>query len=113
MANTFKQHMAETYSHNELADMANHGANTGHHGLIWTGDLVSLYNEHSAALHEILAEYKDATGELPSYVTDRIGDADDFQGAVVYFAAEWVAYEVTQGEYIEEGAPEAAEYIGE
>ena len=68
MENTFKQHMAETYSHNELADMANHGAKTGHHGLIWTDDLIDLYQQHDAALHEILAEYKDATGEMPSYV---------------------------------------------
>lgn len=102
MTNTFKQHMAETYSHNELADMANHGSNTGHHGLIWTADLLALYKEHSAALHESLAEYKDVTGELPQYVLDNMDDADQFQSAVVYFAAEWVAYEMTQGEYIEE-----------
>jgi len=102
MANSFKQHMVDTYSHNELADMANHGSNTGHHGLIWTVDLLELYKEHSAALHDILAEYKDETGELPKYVLDNIDDADQFQAAVVYFAAEWVAYEVTRGEYIEE-----------
>lgn len=102
MSNTFKQHMAETYSHNELADMANHGANTGHHGLIWTVDLLALYKEHSAALHDILAEYKDATGELPQYVLDHMDDVDQFQSAVVYFAAEWVANELTQGEYQEQ-----------
>ena len=101
MANTFKQHMAETYSHNELADMANHGANTGHHGLIWTADLLALYKEHSAALHAILAEYKDETGELPQYVLAHMGDEVQFQSSVVYFAAEWVAYELTQGEYQE------------
>lgn len=99
MSNTFKQHMAETYSHNELADMANHGANAGHHGLIWTNDVLSLYTAHSAALHEILAEYKDNTGEFPSYVTQFLDDVDQFQSAVVYFAAEWVAYELTQGAY--------------
>lgn len=110
MSNTFKAHMIRTYSHNELADMANHGASTV---LIWTQDLVSLYNEHSAALHEIIAEYKDATGELPQYVLDNIDDSDQFQSALVYFAAEWVASELTQGEYKEEDEPEAAEYIGE
>ena len=113
MSNTFKAHMIRTYSHNELAAMANHGANTGHHGLIWTKDLVSLYAEHSFALHEIISEYKDATGELPQFVLEHMDDVDQFQAAVVYFAAEWVAHEVTQGEYIEEGAPEAAEYVGE
>lgn len=102
MSNTFKQHMAKNYSHNEMADMANHGANTGHHGLIWTADLIELYVQHDKALHEIVSEYKDATGELPSDVTERLCDSEDFQGAMVYFAAEWVAYEITQGEYIEE-----------
>jgi uncharacterized protein YydD (DUF2326 family) len=102
MSNTFKQHMKATYSHNELADMANHGANTGHHGLIWTNDVVGLYTEHGEALHEIMAEYKDATGEFPSYVTQFLDDVDQFQSAVVYFAAEWVANEITQGEYVEE-----------
>lgn len=101
MANTFKQHMGNTYSHNELADMANHGSNTGHRGLIWTVDLLELYKEHSAALHDILAEYKDETGELPQYVLDNMDDADQFQSAMVYFAAEWVAYEMTHGEYAE------------
>lgn len=113
MSNTFKAHMIRTYSHNELADMANHGSNTGHHGLIWTTDLVSLYTEHSASLHAILAEYKDATGELPQYVLDQMDDADQFQSSLVYFAAEWAAQEITQGEYLEEGTKEAAEYIGD
>lgn len=99
MSNTFKQHMAETYSHNELADMANHGANTGHHGLIWTTDLVGLYDKHAEALHSILADYKDEVGEFPQYVIDHMDDANQFKCAVVYFAAEWVAYELTQGEY--------------
>jgi len=111
--NTFTAHMQRTYSHNELADMANHGANTGHHGLIWTRDLVTLYDEHGAALHALLAEYKDETGELPQYVLDNMDDVDTFKGSVVYFAAEWVASNITQGEYIDENTPEVAEYIGE
>lgn len=104
MSNTFKQHMANTYSHNEMADMANHGANTGHHGLIWTTDLVALYDKHAEALHDIVADYNDATGEtgFPAYVSQFADDYEQFAGAMVYFAAEWVAYELTQGEYQEE-----------
>ena len=113
MTDTFKAHMIRTYSHNELADIANHGANTGHHGLIWTTDLVSLYTEHSTALHAILGEYKDATGELPHYVIDQLEDVTQFQSAMVYFSAEWVANEITQGEYLKEDQEEAAEYIGD
>lgn len=102
MGNTFKQHLAETYSHNELADMANHGANTGHNGLIWTTDLVKLYDEHCESLHDILKDYKEEVGELPKYVLDSMDDSDQFKSAMVYFAAEWLAYEITQGEYQEQ-----------
>ncbi len=104
MANTFEQHMVNTYSHNELADVANHGANTGHHGLIWTADLVALYEQHKEALHAIMADYNDFTGEtgFPSYVSQFADDYEQFAGAMVYFAAEWVAHEVTQGKYVEE-----------
>ena len=104
MENTFTTHMQNTYSHNELADMANHGANTGHHGLIWTKDLVELYLEHKYSIHEILGAYNDATGEqgLPEFVSRNLEDFDQFAGAMVYFAAEWVAHELTQGEYSEE-----------
>lgn len=102
--NNFKQYMIDTYSHNELADMANHGANTGHHGLIWTADMVKLYQRFADNLHAIVAEYNDATGEtgFPAFVSESAEDADQFASAMVYFGAEWVAYEITQGEYIEE-----------
>jgi hypothetical protein len=104
MSNTFKQHMVNTYSHNEMADMANHGATGGFHGLIWTQDIVNLYENHKEALHAIVADYNDCTGEtgFPSYVSQFADDYEQFAGAMVYFAAEWVAHEVTQGEYVEE-----------
>ena len=101
--NNFKQHMKSTYSHNELADMANHGANTGHSGLIWTTDLVDLFNHHKEALFEIMQDYAENTGEkgLPKYVLDHVESFESFAGAVVYFCAEYVAYDLTQGEYVE------------
>jgi hypothetical protein len=102
MENTFTAYMKSTYSHNELADMANHGANTGHGKLIWTSDLVNLYLEHKYALHEIIAEYNDAVGEsgFPEYINKDVDDFDQFASAMVYFCVEWVASELTQGEYI-------------
>ena len=101
MTKTFKQHMAETYSHNELADMANHGANTGHHGLIWNNDLVALFDRYRDDLFTIMADYADMCGEkgLPRFVAERCDDFESFAGSVVYFCAEWVAQEITQGEY--------------
>jgi hypothetical protein len=104
MKNSFKAFLQREYTHNELTDMANHGANTGHHGLIWTKDLVDLYLEYKYSLHEILAEYNDMSGAtgFPAYVDKYVDDFDQFAGAVVYFCVEYVASELTQGEYIEE-----------
>ena len=53
MENIFKQHMLNTYRHYELADMANRGADTGYHGLIWTTDIVALYEQYKEALHNM------------------------------------------------------------
>lgn len=102
--NTFTQFMRDNYSHNELADIANQGCTGGVSGMIYYRDTENLYNEHQEALHAILNEYKDATGEWPSYVIDDLGDCVRFMNSVVWFCAEWVAYELTQGEYIKEEA---------
>lgn len=101
MQNNFVKYMKTTYSHNELADMANHGANTGHSGLIWTKDLIELFDKYGTELFEIMAEYADETGVkgLPDYVSNNADSYDGFVGAVVYFCAEYVAYSITQGEY--------------
>lgn len=104
MENQFKQWMIDNYEHNELADMANHGCSGGVGGMIYYKETFDLYQKFSASLHETLNEYKDATGEWPKYVTDELGDDVRFANALVWFAAEWIAHELTQGEYVEETA---------
>jgi hypothetical protein len=98
----FKQWMIDNYSHNELADIANYGCSGGVSGMIYYVETEALYKRFAEDLHAILAEYRDETGESPRYVTDELGDHLRFFGAVVWFAAEWVAHSITHGEYIEE-----------
>lgn len=98
----FKQWMIDNYSHNELADIANHGCSGGVGGMIYYTETEALYKRFAEDLHSILAEYHDATGENPRYVMDELCDYVRFFNAVVWFAAEWVAQSITQGEYIEE-----------
>lgn len=100
--NQFKQWMIDNYDHNELADIANHGCTGGVGGMIYYTETVALYKRFADDLHAIVAEYHDAVGEWPRYVTDELGDFTRFANAIVWFAAEWVAHELTQGEYIEE-----------
>lgn len=102
MENQFKQWMIENYSHNELADIANHGCTGGVCGMIYYKETYSLYQKFSASLHEALQEYKEICGEFPSYVLDELGDDVRFANALVWFVSEFFANEITQGEYITE-----------
>ena len=103
MENTFKQWLVDNYSHNELADIANHGCTGGVSGMIYYRETLALYKEFAYELHELLAEYKDQTGELPPKVLEALSEsATSFQNLMVWFGAEWVAQELTQGEYIDE-----------
>lgn len=102
MEKTFTQWLKENYSHNELADIANHGCTGGVCGMIYYKETWDLFQRFSASLHETLAQYKDTTGEWPQYVVDELGDDVRFANALVWFAAEWVAHELTQGEYTKE-----------
>lgn len=102
MTNAFSQWMKETYSHNEMADMANHGCAGGVGGMIYYTETANLYKRFSEELHEIVAEYHDQVGQWPDYVADELGDFVRFANAMVWFCAEWVANEETRGEYQEE-----------
>lgn len=98
--NAFKTYMQENYGHNELADMANHGCAGGVGGMIYYTETMALYSRFADELHDLLAEYKDQTGELPPSILQALTEsAAGFQNVMVWFGAEWVANELTQGEY--------------
>ena len=103
MENAFKQWLVDNYEHNELADIANHGCAGGVGGMIYYRETMALYARFADDLHELLAEYKDQTGELPPKVLEALTEsAASFQNILVWFGAEWVANELTHGEYVEE-----------
>ena len=99
--NTFTQWLQDNYSHNELADMANHGCTGGVSGMIYYTETTDLYKRFSESMHIMLNQYKEETGEWPKYVLDSLGDDVQFANALVWFAAEWIAYNLTHGEYVE------------
>ena len=99
----FQKYITSQYSHNELADIANHGCSGGVSGLIYYTELKQLYREYAGDIHEIIGQWCDETGEkYPECVAKELGCFDMFVSAVVWFAVEWIAYQQTQGEYIEE-----------
>lgn len=105
--NAFKQWMIDNYKHNELADIANHGCQVGVCGMTYYTETEALYKRFAEDLHSIVAEYHDAVGEWPRYVTEELGDYVRFANAIVWFAAFAKAQEITQGEYITEESAEA------
>ena len=102
MENEFKTWLTKNYSHNELADMANHGCAGGVGGMIYYTDTEKLYRKFAHELHDILYEYKDTVGNFPDFVIDELGHFPSFANSVIWLCAEWVANEMTQGEYKKE-----------
>lgn len=101
----FKKWLTSNYDREQLADISNYGCQGGVSGMIYYDECKKLYGEFAGDIHEIIGEYCDATGEdYPEYVAKELQNFDTFACAALWFAAEWVAYEVTQGEYMEEEA---------
>jgi hypothetical protein len=99
----FRKYIAGEYSHNELADIANHGCQGGVRGLIYYNETKALYGEFAGDIHSIMGEYCDETGEQwPEYIAKNLFDFQQFTNAAVWFAVEWIAHEATQGEYVSE-----------
>lgn len=100
--NDFKQWMIDNYSHNEMADMANHGCTGGVGGMIYYTQTEAIYKKFAHELHEIITEYKDAMGEFPSYIVNDLDNYSSFINSMVWLGAEWVAHEITGGIYAKE-----------
>ena len=99
--NDFKQWLLDTYTHNEVADIARHGCSGGVAGMIYLEETVALYRKFADAIHVSVRDFKDATGKLPQFVVHDIDHFECFSNNIVWFAAKWFAHEITQGEYIE------------
>lgn len=91
----FKDYMAETYSKQELADIAVYGCESGIAStLIYYSDTTAIYDNYQENLHEIISEYIDNFGESPTYIINNLNDVTYFKNAVVWFCAEYVAGEL-------------------
>jgi hypothetical protein len=91
--NALKKWLLDNYSHDELADIAR-----GRTVILETKE---LYTKFAVSLHSVLEVHKDATGEYPKYVMEKVGNFQYFAGRIVWFATKTFAQEIT-GEYIEE-----------
>ena len=104
--NAFAAYMLENYTHNELAEICNHGCVSGcASGMIYYSETIALFDKYRDELFSIMADYADNMGEpdtLPDYVQKNSGTFATFANSVVWFCAEIVAMYATDGAYIDE-----------
>ena len=99
--NDFKQWLLDYHTHNEIVNMARHRFG-GVSRMIYFEETSDLYAKFADSIHDAVREYKDATGEFPLCIVQDFDNFKSFCNTMVWFAAEWFAHEITQGEYIEE-----------
>jgi hypothetical protein len=93
---TFKDWLLNTYDHDELQAIAEHGcANYAPSGMIYYHETRELYNRFADDIHEIVGEYVASMGEMPKTLIDNFDSATSFQNAMVWLATELVAYDLT------------------
>jgi hypothetical protein len=93
-----RQATQEFVSHYENPEVARMFAkNTGN-------DPKRLQDAIGKSLRTPIEEYNSEMGEsgFPRYINENMDTYTAFANAVIWFAVEWVAYQITQGEYIEE-----------
>jgi hypothetical protein len=105
---TLEKHLRDNYTHNELADCARYGCQGGFGDFIYYSDTVKYFEQFKEECFEIIEEYNSEMGEsgFPRYINDNMETYTNFANSVIWFAVEWVAYAITQGEYIREDEDE-------
>jgi hypothetical protein len=93
--NTFKQYLLDTYTSDELKDIAEYGCESGlAHTMIYYTDTNALYELHCDELHETLGNLIDDIGFVPQFITNHIGDSVCFKNAMVWTIAEYYANDI-------------------
>ena len=95
---TYKQWLKDTYDREELNDMAAMGCQGGFGGMIYYSETCDLYDKHAEELHDLVYNYEQDTGEMPQYIVEQLGCMTGFKNAMVWFAAEYYAHEMTNEE---------------
>jgi hypothetical protein len=95
---TFKQWMHATYDREELQGIAEHGCVSGVSGMIYYSETCDLYDTHAEELHDLLYQYEQDFGQYPQYIVENLGCLTGFKNAMIWFAAEFYAQEMTNEE---------------
>lgn len=88
----------------DLKEVAQHGADAGWSGFTYYADTIAFYNKHYLLIADVLFEYADQVGMsaqdvvkgfpcLPEQPT-----LDEYKNAMAWFALEFVAHFIADGE---------------
>jgi len=104
---TFCGWMKHQFTHNELADLCNYGAQGGFHGLIYYSETTALYDQYHDDIWEMLEEDRESFGmqTCPELIASfngakEVGSDMQLKNLLVWYAAERIANNITQGEYL-------------
>lgn len=93
------------------ADIANHGADGGFNGIIYTAELVELHDKYEEELWDEIRDDAEEYGHktmmefIASWIgAPRIGGMDDLKVFVVWYMCEKVAHEIVNERENEESA---------
>ena len=104
-ANTssFKHWMKSNFTKDQMSDMVNHGVNCGYPGLTYYNQTAALYRKYHDDIWEMLNDDAENMGlkhplELIATFSwaENVVDNMRFENLMVWYAAEKVAYEVTE-----------------
>ena len=105
--NTFREFMIDRYTHNTRANMCNHGADGGFPDMTTYFETSALYEKYQDDIWDMLNDDCLDMGEKTtvSFIATLGGveHAEDdmtFKNLLVWYAAEKVAFDTTQGEYV-------------
>lgn len=106
---TFKDWMKSEFTHNELADLCYHSAQGGFHGLIYYSETSALYEQYAEDIWGLLEEDRESMGlqtclELIASFNgaEAVASDEQFKNLLVWYAAEKIAFELTEGAYLSE-----------
>lgn len=108
MYKTFKEWMINQFEPEELADIVRHGVSGGFGGLTYCRETAELYQEYKGEIWDMLLRDAESYGENVFQMISQfnlarsIGGVAQVENLLVWYAAERIAYELTQEDRDEE-----------
>jgi hypothetical protein len=100
---SFKQSMKKTFNRQEMRDIVNHGIEGGYHHLTSYSDITKVYQRFHQDIWEMLNDdtdnmgYKHPIEMIATFMgAGNVSCQLTFENLLVWYAAEHVAYDLTQ-----------------